>query len=300
MNDKTSISTVVLVVDDSPESLGMLNIALGQAGYTVLVALSGIQAQSILDKVEPDVILLDAVMPGMDGFETCKLIKKSHPEIPVIFMTGLSDEENIVTGFTAGGVDYITKPIKPSEVIARINVHVNNARLQASTHDALDTTGKHILELDNDGNIVWATQQAKRLLDTIQQIEPGGKVEFHTQLQNWLRKKEKQSPLIFKKNENNIQLTYLSGQKDQHHLIQLSEREPNKDTQTLIDRLNVTQREADVLLWLSNGKTNREIAQILDISPRTVNKHLEVVFRKLEVDNRTAAAGICLKIINSH
>lgn len=300
MNKTASISAVVLVVDDSPESLGMLNIALGQAGYTVLVALSGIQAQSILDKVEPDVILLDAVMPEMDGFETCEQIKKTHPDIPIIFMTGLTDEENIVSGFAAGGVDYITKPIKPSEVIARIQVHVNNARLKASTQDALDTTGKHILELDNEGNIVWATQQAKKLFDTIQDFEKEKNIDLLPQLQHWLAEKQERNPLVFKKDETNIQLTYLSAQKEQHHLVQLSEREPNKDIQILIDKLAVTQREAEVLLWLSNGKTNREIAQILDISPRTVNKHLEVVFRKLEVDNRTAAAGVCLKIINIH
>ncbi|MGD2117204.1 MAG: DNA-binding response regulator [Chromatiales bacterium] len=300
MNDTTSISTVVLVVDDSPESLGMLNIALGQAGYTVLVALSGLQAQSILDKVEPDVILLDAVMPEMDGFETCKLIKQTHPDIPVIFMTGLSDEENIVSGFAAGGVDYITKPIKPSEVIARIQVHVNNARLKASTQDALDTTGKHILELNQQGDIVWATQQAKKLLDTIKTLEAENQDTFQQRLQNWLEQKDERSPLVFKQDDTTIQLTYLSAQKDQHHLVQLAEREPGKNTQVLTEHLPVTQREAEVLLWLSHGKTNREIAQILDISPRTVNKHLEVIFRKLEVDNRTAAAGICLKVINSH
>lgn len=298
MNETASISTVVLVVDDSPESLGMLNIALGQAGYTVLVALNGIQAQSIIDKVEPDVILLDAIMPELDGFETCKLIKAAHPDIPIIFMTGLSDENHIVAGFAAGGVDYITKPIKPSEVIARIQVHVNNARMKASAQGALDTTGKHILELDNDGHIVWSTQQAKRLFDKVLLIHEGETNDFQQRLQQWLQDNdvEERAPLIIKQGDSHIQLAYLSGKHQQHHLVQLSEHDPSKDIVLLVDQLAVTQREAEVLLWLSHGKTNREIAQIMDISHRTVNKHLEVVFRKLEVDNRTAAAGICLKL----
>ncbi len=295
MTENPPISTVVLVVDDSPESLGMLNMALGQAGYTVLVALNGLQAQSIMEKVEPDVILLDAIMPELDGFETCALIKKSYPDIPVIFMTGLSDEENIIKGFNAGGVDYITKPIKPSEVIARIQVHVNNARLQASTQDALDTSGKHILELDAKGNIVWATQHAKKLFDIILSLEAEDKLL--TRIESWLRNNKEQPPLIFRNGDQQIQMTYLSAHKELN-LVQLAEREPRNDINILMEKLGVTRREAEVLLWLSQGKTNREIAQILDISPRTVNKHLEVIFRKLEVDNRTSAAGLCVNVIN--
>lgn len=292
MND-AQISTVVLVVDDSPESLGMLNVALGQQGYTVLVALNGMQAQSIIEKVEPDVILLDAIMPELDGFQTCELIRQTHPEIPIIFMTGLSDEENIIKGFNAGGVDYITKPIKPSEVIARIQVHVTNARLKASTRDALDTTGKHILELDDSGEIVWSTQHALQLYQTLAGLY--GEATVADRIREWLTGGNQKLPLLFKKHGKDIQIAYLSSRQGKH-LVQLSERESEKVTEKIGEQLGLTQRESEVLLWLSNGKTNKEIAQILDISPRTVNKHLEVVFRKLEVDNRTAAAAICLKI----
>lgn len=297
MNDSAAISAVVLVVDDSPESLGMLNIALGQAGYTVLVALNGVQALSIMEKVEPDVILLDAIMPEMDGFTACKHIKQSHPDIPVIFMTGLAEEENIVSGFDAGGVDYITKPIKPSEVIARIRVHVNNARLKSSAHEALDTTGKHILELDNQGEVIWATQQAHQLFNVIKGESEKDQEKFHTRLTNWLSTSDQHIPLLHKEGQKNIHLSYIAKQKDNNHLVQLAEHESAKDTQSLVEHLGVTQREADVLLWISKGKTNREIAQILDISPRTVNKHLETIFKKLGVDNRTAAAANTIKIL---
>ena len=110
-----NISDVVLVVDDSPESLGMLNVALNTQGFTALVALNGVQALAIVEKVKPDVILLDAVMPEMDGFETCKKLKEALPNTPIIFMTGLTEIDDVVKGFDAGGIDYVTKPIAPDE-----------------------------------------------------------------------------------------------------------------------------------------------------------------------------------------
>ena len=115
---------VVLIVDDVPENLSLLSDALDEAGHMVLVATDGRSALDRLGHVSPDVILLDALMPGMDGFETCRHIK-SQPgtrDIPVIFMTGLADSENVVRGFDAGGIDYVTKPIRPDEVLARAEV----------------------------------------------------------------------------------------------------------------------------------------------------------------------------------
>jgi len=287
------INAVVLVVDDSPESLGMLNLALSEKGFTVLLALSGPQAQSILEKVEPDVILMDAIMPQMDGFEACQLIKQSHPDLPVIFMTGLSDEDNIVKGFAVGGVDYITKPIKPSEVIARIQVHINNARLKASTREALDTTGKHILEIDHQAEVIWATQQAQQLYRIL--LNANGEESVKKRLQEWLVNDSERLPIVFRKQDKDLQMCFISSRQDKY-LIQISERESSLATEKLTANLGMTQREAEVLLWLSQSKTNKEIAQILDISPRTVNKHLETIFRKLEVDNRTAAAAVCLRL----
>ena len=124
---------VVLVVDDSPESLSVINDILDQAGFTVLVALEGQQALNIANNITPDMILLDAIMPNMDGFETCRRLKASHElsHIPVIFMTGLSDTESVVKGLEAGGVDYIQKPVKGDELLARI-CKVTDQRWHAS------------------------------------------------------------------------------------------------------------------------------------------------------------------------
>ena len=148
---------IVLVVDDSPESLGMLNATLNKAGLTVLVALSGAQALSIVEKVQPDVVLLDAIMPEMDGFDTCQKLKEKLPSTPIIFMTGLNDSEHVIHGFEVGGVDYITKPVVPDEVLARIKVHSHNAKLAKSAQFALDYAGQYIFCVSKQGRLEWAT-----------------------------------------------------------------------------------------------------------------------------------------------
>ena len=161
---------VALVVDDFPETLRLLTDALDGAGMTVMVALDGAAAMRIVDQITPDIVLLDAVMPGMDGFETCKRLKRDAGlnNVPIIFMTGLAETEHIVRGLEAGGVDYVTKPIVVQEMIARIRVHLANARLTQSARAALDVSGRYLLAVNGQGKIMWATPQAQKLLsDTL-------------------------------------------------------------------------------------------------------------------------------------
>src|SRR5262249_23905154 len=129
---------VVLVVDDSPESLSLLTDALEENGFTALVARSGAAALGLIGRVQPDVILMGAVMPEMDGFETCRRITadRAYGHIPIIFMTGLSETEHVLLGFKAGGVDYVTKPVAPNELVARITTHIANSRLAQSARIA--------------------------------------------------------------------------------------------------------------------------------------------------------------------
>jgi len=130
---------VILVVDDAPSSLGVLCEALEQAGYTVLIAKDGETALERLELVTPDAILLDAMMPGLSGFDTCRRIKETPGwmHIPIIFMTGLSDTEYVLEGFSSGGVDYVVKPIRVHEVLARLKTHVNNAFVTRLARDAI-------------------------------------------------------------------------------------------------------------------------------------------------------------------
>jgi DNA-binding response OmpR family regulator len=145
MNAKESTATaVVLIVDDLPENLSMLHDALDEAGYKVLVATNGESALARARQALPDVILLDAVMPGIDGFEVARRLKAdfSTQHIPIVFMTGLTETEHVVAAFEAGSSDYVTKPVRPPEVLARIAAHLRTARqLQVaakSAPDALD------------------------------------------------------------------------------------------------------------------------------------------------------------------
>ncbi len=129
MADSTRRDTI-LVVDDTPETLGLLTDTLDHAGFTVLIATDGQSALELLDQITPDLVLMDAVMPGMSGFESCRRMKqeKMLSNLPVIFLTGLSESSHVVEGLASGGVDYVTKPIVVDELLARIRVHLTNAR----------------------------------------------------------------------------------------------------------------------------------------------------------------------------
>lgn len=302
MNTKAQ-SQVVLVVDDAIDTIHMLNDVLEESHFTVLVALEGAQALTITKNIRPDIILLDAIMPNMDGFETCRQLKLNPQlaDVPIIFMTGLSDTEHVVMGLNAGGVDYVTKPINPDELIARMRVHLANARITQSARAALDTAGQYLFTIDLQGQLVWATPQVYQLLDGAGATADSIALT-HTisqQLREWISHKPetgRQLPLQQVTQELSVEMLNLIDGKE--YLLRLTNpHKPADDTQSLKQQFSVTGREADVLLWIANGKTNREIGQILEMSPRTVNKHLEQIFKKLGVENRTSAAAVAIRCL---
>jgi DNA-binding response OmpR family regulator/DNA-binding CsgD family transcriptional regulator len=288
----------VLVVDDTPETLGFLTDTLDHAGFTVLIATDGESALALVEQITPDLVLMDAVMPGMDGFETCRHLKgeKLLAHLPVIFMTGLSETEHVLQGLAAGGVDYVTKPIVIDELLARIRVHLANARIALGSRAALDAAGRFLVATDSHGQLLWCTPKAKQLLaelfpasgdaaaglpaGIVRQLtgprQPGGLSTARTLIEVAGRK---------------LELTFLSSAGADELLFRLTENSTVPDEQLLQQTLALTSRESQVLLWISRGKSNREIGEILAISPRTVNKHLEQVFVKLGVENRAAAAA---------
>jgi DNA-binding NarL/FixJ family response regulator len=215
---RSSDQGVVLIVDDVPDNLALLSDALEQAGYMVLVAMDGQSALERMRRMRPDVVLLDAIMPGMDGFETCRQIKANAElaDIPVLFMTALSESEHVLAGFAAGGIDYVTKPIHTDQVLARVAAHLRTARILENARS-------------NAANVRPA----------------------------------------------------LTEEQAQQELAQ---------------RYQLTSREVEVLHWVACGKTNRDIGDILGLSPRTVNKHLEHVYVKLGVETRTAAAAVAMAV----
>lgn len=301
---RTETQTIVLVVDDLPDTLRMLTDALEDAGMTVLVARDGTQALTMLNRITPDVILMDAVMPGMDGFETCRHIKhnQAFAHVPVIFMTGLTETGDIIKGLEAGGVDYVTKPIVPEELLARIRVHLANARMTHSAHAALDVFGQFLLAMNRAGRILWCTPQAAKLL---REALDGFETEPHTtspEVQAWLaRRADSAAPnsieLTAAEAPIKLQLSYIAQIGSDEFLLRLIEGNLGSDQQVIKSKLSLTERELEVLLWIARGKSNRDIGEILSLSPRTVNKHLEQIYAKLGVENRTSAAALAMRTL---
>ncbi|MFP5076917.1 response regulator [Rhizobium sp. YIM 134829] len=296
---------IVLIVDDSPEALGFLTDALEQSGYSVLIATSGQAALNVVDRITPDMVLMDAVMPGMDGFETCRRLKAhgAAAVVPVIFMTGLTETEHVVRALESGGVDYLTKPINIDELRARIRVHLANARSARSAHVALDATGRHLLAVGRDGALRWSTPQATRLVETALGAETGFQQLASTIAQfmeqragesratGETRRTDPPSPLVIEADGTGVlQLAFLGAIGQDEFLFRLTALRQTSDEDTLRATFQLTVRESEVLLWIARGKANRDIADILGLSARTVNKHLETIYVKLGVENRASAA----------
>lgn len=288
----------VLVVDDSPESLGMINMALDEAGIAVLIALNGQQAMNVLEQIAPDIILLDAVMPVMDGFECAREIRKKLPLTPIIFMTGLSEVEHIVRAFDAGGNDYIVKPIRPEELLVRIRQHSNNTRMLLEAQKTLDSMRQHVFCINKSGTIVWATPEAQVLLNQYSQQENKQSIQLDERLSRWLPNGIEGHDLVLPFQDGQMLTVYYFKQTEEdEYLLKIQSPSVEIDPTSLEDSLDITYREAEVLLWVAHGKTNREIAEILDMSPRTVNKHLEQMYPKIGANNRTTAAAIAIQTI---
>jgi len=132
MSTTESLKGTLLIVDDMPANISVLFEFLSEEGFRVLVAQDGKRAIQKAEYVKPDLILLDVMMPGMDGFETCRILKSQQDtkNIPIIFMTALADTLDKVKGFSLGAADYITKPIQHEEVLARVNTQLRFCQLQ--------------------------------------------------------------------------------------------------------------------------------------------------------------------------
>ncbi|MGK6316533.1 response regulator [Neorhizobium sp. DT-125] len=288
---------IVLLVDDSPETLGFLTEALEKSGFSVLIATSGQAALNIVERITPDLILLDAVMPGMDGFETCRKLKTNAAvtQVPVIFMTGLTETEHIVHALDSGGVDYLTKPINIDELRARIRVHLSNARSAQSARVALDAAGRHLLAVKANGTIHWSTPQATRLINAATGRDDGLDI-VSRRIAAWMAERNRPGfarDAAFSLNQNgqaSLQFTFLGAIGADEHLFRLTAANRRPDDEVLRQHFPLTQRESEVLLWIAKGKSNRDIADILGLSARTVNKHLEQIYVKLGVENRASAA----------
>jgi len=312
--DTSRSAGLVLIVDDVPDNLAVLHDALDAAGYTVLVATDGASALQRAAQADPDIVLLDAVMPGIDGFEVARRLK-AGPEtahIPIVFMTGLTDTEHVLAAFDAGGVDYVTKPIRAPEVLARMAAHMQAARQARQARNALDAYGHATIAVrlgPQGARLVWQTPLARRWLPTYFDSVPDA---VPAVLLQWLLAaaagREESGLAAASREVRPLSATQPGPRGGRHLVCTLQGRTVDDDWLVVLREVSdaatveatmlafgLTLRESEVLYWVAKGKTNRDIGDILGSSPATVKKHLERVYEKLGVETRTAAAAMALQ-----
>jgi DNA-binding NarL/FixJ family response regulator len=308
----------VLVVDDSPTNVDVVLSYLTGAGFRVLYAGSGARALKQLEHRVPDIILLDLKMPEMDGIETCQAIKKraEWKDVPIIFITGADELSQKLAAFAAGAVDFVTKPILPEEVEARVRTHLRIRELQTELVKRNQALSEEIeLRLDaekqlearidqafliagHEGAILFSTRQANILLHA---FFPGSPVAALPDVVfRWLTSPDRQKPLIIRASaKGDLQIDHLASSDSRMlALLRLEQRNSSWGPKALLT-LGLTPREAEVLYWITEGKTNPEISTILDTTLHTIKKHNNRLFAKLGVETRMAAARLAMSVLTA-
>lgn len=177
MTEEEEIRGTILVVDDTPASVGMLQSALEQENYEVLIATSGQKALERVQLIVPDLILLDIMMPGIDGYETCLQLKsnKKTQDVPVIFLSALSETFDKVRAFSIGGVDYLTKPVEPEELLVRVKTHIRINQLERELQVANRELETRVMERTSElSEAITALRKNEELFRSIFTSSPIG------------------------------------------------------------------------------------------------------------------------------
>lgn len=193
------------------------------------------------------------------------------------------------------------KPIVVAEMLARIKVHLTNARLTQSARAAMDVSGRYPFAVDRRGAVIWSSPQARKLLAEMAPKDgsyeatplPPTWLPWFKQVLNQRQGQDTASPPVTYHGE--FQLEYLGLFRNGEFLLQFAPKAGAETPKDFSRKLGLTRREGEVLSWLSKGKANRDIAEILGLSPRTVDKHLEQIYAKLGVENRTAAVALAAR-----
>jgi DNA-binding CsgD family transcriptional regulator len=200
-------------------------------------------------------------------------------------------------------VDYVTKPIVPDELIARMRAHLANARLMSSARDALDLSGRALFSLGPDGAVGWRTPEAARALTQVAgETGHAGRLpgRLHEQLFAALARAgdpQRTPAVAIEAQGRRLLLRPLGRTTSDAILVGVEVADSAGGDARLRDRFGLTARECEVLMWIARGKSNRDIGEILALSPRTVNKHLEHIYVKLGVENRASAAAVVIGVL---
>ncbi len=257
---------VIMIVDDSPASLKLLSKILLMGGFQVRQALNGKVALTVIKQQPPDLILLDIRMPDMDGFEVCSQLKTDDKtrNIPVIFISGLEQADDKIKAFEAGGLDYITKPFEPTEVMARVKLHLELSRMQQSLEDMVQ---HRTIKLE----------EANTALKVLLEHRKSGQEQFEENINSHISALI--NPYVAR-----MQKTDLDSR--QTALMEVIESNLNEITSDFSGKLysralGLTRREMEVATLIKTGKTNQEIAVILSVSEHAVSFHRQNLRKKL-------------------
>ncbi|HVU36593.1 MAG TPA: response regulator [Opitutaceae bacterium] len=308
----------ILIVDDVPDNLSVLFDFLRARGFKVLAAESGAVALAGLEAMNPDLILLDVMMPGVDGFETCRRIK-ARPKfeaVPVFFLTASTDVIDKVKGFDFGAVDYITKPLHPEEVLARVHAHLELRALQLALENrneeldreiqqriAAERTLQHAREsaavvVEPDGTMRLRTGPADLLLRRYCSLD--GQKRLPDAVSRWLRdNRARANPLALSDASGGTLEIEQAPAPGEDRLLLLTLREKAAPpSPARLAPLGLTPRETEILFWVAQGKTSPEIALILDTAPETIKRHVKNFLPKLGVETRLAAALKAMELLD--
>jgi len=296
----------ILIVDDTPGNLALLVDALQGAGHRPFVATSGEAALARLEQTMPALVLLDMRMPGMDGLETCARIQADARwrDIPVIFMTAVEEPEQKVAAFAAGAVDYVTKPFHSDEVLARIGAHLRLRALQrrladelawrADTERALEASlAQAVVVAAPDGRVQFCTQRATYLLKAFFAPSEAGRLP----LALIERLGDGSGRSVFEGSQGLLHARFVRDAAPESPVLVMFEEKRREGDCAPLRALGLSEREAEVLFWMSRGKTNPEISIIVGAATATVKKHAENIYARLGVEGRGDAMLRALDVL---
>ncbi len=262
----------VLLTDDQPESLQAFGTALRDAGYRVALASDGGQCLKAARKIKPDLILLDIVMPGMDGMETCKRLKANPAlrAIPVVFLSAhKTDAKQIVKGFEAGGADFVPKPFHVAELLARVRAHVELKRLRDGLEEKVLERTRELEESNVALNV---------LLRKMEKDRENSREEAVGDIQGAIR------PFLDRLKQSDLR----AEQREWVQCIESRIDEVASRFATVLSsaKFGLTPSEIQVARLIRDGGTSKEIARFLNISESVVGYHRENIRRKLHLTRR--------------
>lgn len=304
-------AATVLIIDDTPDNIAVLFDSLRAADLRVLVSGNGPAGIEAAGITPPDLVLLDVMMPGLDGFETCRHLKAlpGMAETPIIFMTALTDPVDKVRGLELGAVDYVTKPVFSAEVVARVRTHLQLRALQRDLAERNRELEERNEALDRAVQQQrWSDAALQRALDrAVIVVDAADRICFLARpAERLLRRFFPAAPLPALPSALRVLrgAAQVTAERDGHTLIAQRAEPPREDGMIMITLepkpppadpdqlrpLGLTPRETEILFWIAQGKTSPEIGTILGLAPATVKKHVESILPKLGVETRLAAA----------